>query len=346
MRTDAAEGCEVAVVAGAGRGVHARLPCQELPDEALEHALPGRLLRRPRKALGCRPQLRQQVRARPHAAEAHLAGGEVHGGERHDVAAGGGEVGEQLRVRGALAKPVGAAGAPALVVEDDPPLRHAVDAVEAHAHAPAAESELRHRLGRLDREGRAVALEGAQPQDQAFGAAALARQRRRQLAEQVELPVGRALAATAVAARLRGQGECGLRDGRADQGPQLRVTQARERSRILELRPQKLQRLVQERAALVRGDARLHGLGGGRTEAQLRVGAERAGILQGQRAGAGGEGHLRVEAQAATVLEPLGEARARQARRQPVPTRRARHHGQAGQQRAWQQLEVALAFGY
>ncbi len=78
--------------------------------------------------------------------------------------------------------------------------------------------------------------------------------------------------------------------------------------RILQALPQDLQRTVQQDATLVRGNARFGALRWQASQAQLRVGAERAGALQGHRPRAAGHGIGDVPGVAARIGERLGES--------------------------------------
>src|SRR6185312_4626602 len=308
VRADAAHRLHVAVLAGAGRGIDARLAGEEGAHQRLEALAPGALLRRPVPA--CRrqgPHPRQDAAAGRDAGEAHLARRDVDGGEPDHVSPERGQVGDELRVRRPLAVPVRAAGAATLVVEHEPPAPDRVDAVEAQRYAPAGQLQLRRLLGADDGEGCARALQLAQPPDERRGAPAFARESRREHGEELELAPGPA-AAAASAAHLELQGARGLGDALGDERIERGRIERGEARRVLQPLPQALECRVQQDAALVGGNARLGTLRGGRAELQLGERAEAAGALQGQGARAG-DRPQRVPGRAALVDELLGAAR-------------------------------------
>ena len=183
---DAADVDDVAVArrlpASPGRPAPRR---QERADQALDAGRASAAAARatgaaPRRAgpftFGSRPRLGATPLKRTSRAVTCTVASAAH------VLAQRGQVGEQLRVRGALAVPVGALAPAALVVEDHAPLRRARrrdPGACAGARPPTVSSA--GLLGAGHAEGRARALELAQPPDEPLGAAAFALEHGRQL---------------------------------------------------------------------------------------------------------------------------------------------------------------------
>src|SRR5580658_9905679 len=92
-------------------------------------------------------------------------------------------------MRRSLAVPVRRAGLAALVIQNHAARGDRVDASEAHAQPRAAQGKLGRFLGRLHPKRRTLALKLAQAPDEALGAAAFAREHRRDDGKKIELPV-------------------------------------------------------------------------------------------------------------------------------------------------------------
>src|SRR5205807_1682328 len=129
-------------------------------------------------------------------------------------------------------------------------------------------------------EGGARALGVAEPADEARGAAALALENRRGPREQVELRAPGAALSPPAAERARQRPLHRLLDAARNEGIERCIGQSCERARIAEPLPETLERRVQQLAPAVGRDAGLDALASRAPEPQLRVGAERALVLE------------------------------------------------------------------